>query len=137
MKSKFVIFVLIFMLSAFMLVGCKSDQDTQPAEGPEGVYWTYYNACQGKHFDVASQYLTSAALERANAIGVCGFTHDAINDLIALQGGTMRTFSGEPEVFMDETTANLTWFDDQGNVANVTLTQTEEGWKIVQSMWSN
>ena len=32
MKSKFVIFVLILMLSAFMLVGCKSDQDAQPAE---------------------------------------------------------------------------------------------------------
>ena len=137
MKNKATIFALILMLLALLLTGCKADQDEKPAEGPEGAYWAYYEACQDELFETAILSLTETARQRANDIGVCGFTHDAINDLLVTQGGTIRTFSEEPEILIDGDSAALTWFDDQGNLANVSLIQTTEGWKISETIWSN
>lgn len=137
MTNKTRLFALMLVLLALMLAACKADQEATPAEGPENAYWAYYQACQDERFETAAMYLTETARERANDIGVCGFTHDAINDLIVAQGGTIRTFSEDPEVFIDDGSAALTWFDDQGNLANVSLTKTEEGWKISEALWSN
>jgi hypothetical protein len=126
--SKILLVALLFIL---LLSACQS------AKNPDEVYWEYYEACQENRFEDAETFLTEEAQAQRATVGVCGFTHDAINDYLIERGQPTRTFSNEPELTAQEVRASLVWIDDTGNIASVTLLKTEDGWKVAESIWSN
>jgi hypothetical protein len=135
MKNRIPKILLISTLFILLLAACQS----APSEkSPDEVYWEYYQACQENRFETAEKLLTEGARAQRATVGVCGFTHDAINDYLKSQGETTeRIFSEEPELTTQEDEAFLTWVDDTGNIANVILVKTDDGWKVDQTVWSN
>ena len=124
--------LLLALLLVLALAACQSDESR-----PEAAYQAYYQACEESKYDSAAEYLTDEAQKRIDSIGVCGFTHDAINRYEVARGGTERVFAEEPVVDSDETNAAITWIDDQGKIAIVQLMKTGGGWKIKQTVWSD
>ena len=129
MRSRILISSII-LLTAILLVSCSQDSK------PEVIYWQYYDACTEGRFDDARQKLTESAIENAQSLGVCAFTHDAINTSETQKGNPIRTFSEEPTLNEHEKMASLTWIDDQGNIASVILIQVEGDWKVTEATWS-
>ena len=115
MNKRSIMLIFIFAMVAIVLVGCGSDSE------PADAYWAYWEACSKGDFTTAEKHLTEDARERSKALGVCGFTHDAINTIEAAAGNPPRGFSEDPEVIAEENGATLTWYDDTGNLAMVTL----------------
>jgi hypothetical protein len=134
MKTQFSKIPLILTLLIILLAGCKS---AETEAGPDETYWKYYEACEVGQYETAVKYLTEDARDRVAAIGACGFTHDAINEYELSRGGTERIFSEDPELTINGNVAAMSWFDNTGNIANVSLIKTEDGWKISESLWSN
>ena len=134
MKNRFSKILLILTLLIVLLAACQSTGDNM---GPDDAYWAYYEACESGRFGEAELLLTEDARAQKASVGICGFTHDAINEYERARGGTERTFSEEPELTVDENGAVMIWFDDQGNIATVFLVELEDGWKIAHSVWSN
>ena len=130
MKKRTFLFALLVIGLAVILVGCKS------ATTAEDIYWQYWQACVDGDFDAAKLLLSEDAVALADALGVCAFTHDAINTIEAQQGNPPRTFSQDPVVNATEKVTSLTWIDDQGNIATVTLVEVEGSWKIIEAKWS-
>lgn len=120
------------ILLVLLLGACRS-----AAGGPEEAYWGYYDACASNQFQTAEEFLHEDAAVQIPAVGVCGFTHDAINRYEAARGGTERTFSEDPVLDSDDNNAALSWIDDQGNLAIVQLVNTSDGWKVFQATWSD
>jgi hypothetical protein len=133
MIKRFVLTLLLALLTLFVLVGCRSGGSE---EGPAGAYWGYYEACENGEYDTAEGYLAEEAQSQIETIGVCGFTHDAINRVAAERGMAERTFSDEPQVDVQENSASITWIDDSGNLAIVSLTKDVGGWKVSRTIWS-
>jgi len=130
MKKRTLLFVLIIVGLATILAGCKAQTNA------EEVYWQYWQACADGDFAAAGLLLAEDAVVTAETLGVCAFTHDAINTIEAQQGNPAHTFSSDPEINTSEKVASLTWVDDQGNLAIVTLVAADGDWKISQASWS-
>jgi len=130
MKNRFSIQLLFLASLIFLLSGCSQGGT------PDEAYWQYFKACSEGKFDDARQLLTENARETSRSLGVCAFTHDAINTVEAQKGNPPRTFSEDPMVNVLETRASLTWIDDQGNLASVILVLIEEEWKVTEATWS-
>ena len=122
--------LLSMLLTILSITGC-----TQKAN-PEDIYQEYYNDCVGGNFDSAKLHLEEKASEPSSTLGVCAFTHDAINTIEAQKGNPLRSFSQEPIVNTHENLSSITWIDDQGNLATVTLRLLEGEWKISNTTWS-
>ncbi len=131
MKNRTFSILLILTILALALTACGSSKDD-----PEAVYWDYFQACENEKLIKAEGFLSPEAKSLAETIGVCGFTHDAINSIMAAQGGVIRSFSGDPEVQVQGDSAALTWFDDQGYLTTVFLKKVEGTWKILKTVWS-
>ena len=132
MKNRLSLILFISILLVLLLSACQSNE-----EGPAAAYWGYFEACDNGKYESARLFLDEEAKLQIDSIGVCGFTHDSINRYEAERGGTERTFSEEPVLEVEENNAVMTWVDDQGKVAIVQLIKTGDGWKIVQTMWSD
>lgn len=130
MKNRTLFVALIVIGLATILAACKA-----PASA-EDVYWEYWQACVDGDFAAAKLLLAEDAVVTAETLGVCAFTHDAINTIEAQQGNPAHTFSDDPEINTGEKVASLTWLDDQGNLAIVTLVAVDETWRINQANWS-
>jgi hypothetical protein len=130
MKNQHLVMVLVLAILALILAGCS------PLSAPEKVYWQYWEACADGEFADAEQFLTEDARDTARTLGSCAFTHDAINTSEAQKGNPPRTFSQDPNVNIRGKIASITWIDDQGNIANVTLVQINEEWKVTEASWS-
>ncbi len=133
MKKQLIAPIVLIALLAILATGCKSKET-----GPLEAYQAYWEACEASQFATAKQYLAEEAQAKTDALGICGFTHDAINTILAASGDELRTFSEAPEVSIQEDfgTAGITWFDDQGNIAQVALVKVDGNWKIIESQWS-
>jgi hypothetical protein len=134
MKNRLSKILLITILLVLLLAACQS---TETEAGPADAYWAYYEACEDQKFETAESYLDEEAKAQIEAIGVCGFTHNAINRYEAERGGTQRTFSEEPILDVDGNGAVMTWIDDQGYLAIVHLIKTGDEWKVAYAVWSN
>jgi hypothetical protein len=130
MKNRTFLIASIVLGLAFILAGCK------PEATVEDIYWDYWQACADGDFAAAKLLLSADAIAVSETLGVCAFTHDAINTVEAQQGNPARAFSQDPEINTRESVASLTWIDDQGNLAIVTLVAVDGGWKINQANWS-
>lgn len=133
MKNRFSKILLIFAVFVLLLAACRSTGDQL---GPDETYWAYYEACENGRFGEAELLLTEDAQDQKATVGICGFTHDAINEYERANGRPARTFSEEPELMNEEDRAVMTWFDDQGNIANVILVKSDDSWKIAHTVWS-
>jgi len=127
----------VLLISIFLVLSLVACQSAEPEEGPAESYWSYYEYCENKQFETAERYLDEEARAQKAAIGVCGFTHDAINRYEAERGGTERTFSEEPVTEISENSAVMSWVDEQGYLAIVHLIKTEDGWKVANTVWSD
>ena len=134
MKSQLARIGLILALATILLAACKPAEASQT---PDEVYWEYYNACEAGQYETAEKLLSENARQRVAAVGVCGFTHDAINDYEISRGGTIRNFLEEPELAIEDDQAVMSWIDDTGNIANVFMIETDDGWKVSESLWSD
>ena len=134
MKQQILKTGLLVALFLLLIAACQAG-DSQA--GVLETYEAYYAACETGDFEAAKNFLSEDAQEKATVLGVCAFTHDAINEYAASQGQALRTFSEAPEVEENETSAAIGWYDDQGNIASVFLHKTEDGWKIIDAIWSN
>lgn len=130
MKTRTLLFALFVVGLALILAGCKAQDQA------EEVYWQYWQACTEGDFAAAKLLLAEDAVVTAETLGVCAFTHDAINTIEAQQGNPAHTFSSGPEINATEKVASLTWVDDQGNLAIVTLAAVDGTWKISHASWS-
>lgn len=130
MKNHRGFLVFIFAILALTLVAC--GQKSNPAD----VYWQYQKACSDGNFLEAEKFLEESARDRARTLGVCGFTHDAINTSEIANGRPERTFSTDPEANVDDNSASITWYDDQGNIATVLLIEINGEWKVTEAIWS-
>ncbi|MFO8036599.1 MAG: hypothetical protein R6U57_08260 [Anaerolineales bacterium] len=133
MNKKISAFVWIAMVLSVFLAACGSN--ARPTE-PDEIYWAYWEACSDQNLSEARTHLTEGAKQRAQTLGVCGFTHDAINTYEKNQGNPVRTFSEDPELYVEEEIASLTWIDDSGNLAMVVMVPENGEWKIQYSRWS-
>ena len=133
MKNRLSKILLIAILLLLLLAACQS---TETEQGPADAYQAYYEACENRKYGTAELYLDEEAQAQIGAIGVCGFTHDAINRYESERGGTQRTFSEDPIVDVDGNSAVMSWVDDQGNLAIVHLIKTGDGWKVAYTVWS-
>ena len=133
MKNRLSKILLIAVLLLLLLAACQS---SEKEEGPADAYWSYYEHCVNKQFDSAEKYLDEEAKAQIQAVGVCGFTHDAINRIEAERGGTARVFSDDPVTEINGNSAVMRWIDDQGYLASVYFVETEDGWKVVYTVWS-
>ena len=133
MKNRLSKILLFSLLLVLLLAACQS---SQPEEGPAEAYWAYYEYCENKEYEAAEKYLNEESRAQIGAIGVCGFTHDAINRIEAERNGTQRVFSDNPETDINENSAVMSWVDDQGYLAIVHLVKTEDGWKVAYTVWS-
>lgn len=131
--SKILLLLILMLLS---LAACQS-QSAETEEGPTAAYWGYYEACENGKYDSAESLLAEAAKAQIDAVGVCGFTHDAINRVDAGSSGMERTFTDDPVLDTSGKRAVMTWIDDQGNLAIVNLIKDAEGWKVAYTIWSN
>jgi hypothetical protein len=130
MTNRLFTLLLTLMFLTILLAGCSQESK------PEEVYWQYYEACSDGRFDDARQWLTETAVNTSRSLGVCAFTHDAINVSEAQKGNPLRTFSDDPTLNQQERLASLTWFDDQGNIASVVLVEVDGEWKVTEATWS-
>jgi hypothetical protein len=133
MKNRLSKILLITLLLALLLAACQS---SKAEEGPVEAYWAYYEYCENKQFESAEKYLDEEARAQIESIGVCGFTHDAINRIEANRAGAQRVFSDDPETNISDNSAVMNWIDDQGFLASVFLVKTEDGWKVAYTIWS-
>lgn len=136
MEKKTSIIVSIVTALAVFLTACGSQTEQTKLTEPDDTYWAYYDACSNQNSSKAKEHLTESAKQKAQTLGVCGFTHDAINAYEKSQGNPVRTFSQDPELRVEEKLASLTWIDDMGNLAIVYLIRDEGDWKIRDSRWS-
>lgn len=132
MQKRQLKFVLLFILGLLAPLSSGCDQQTKP----EKYYQKYYEACAQGKFDEAASYLAENARETSSTLGSCAYTHDAINTIEAQKGNPPLTFTQDPLVKIQETTAYMTWFDDQGNTALVSLILVDGEWKITDAIWS-
>lgn len=132
MKDQPISFTVIATLTLliFTMVACNPSRDA------ENTYWKYWDACTKGEFIQAKNFLTEEAIASATTLGVCAYTHDAINTIETQQGNPPRTFLQDPVVKEGEGIAFLTWIDDQGNLFTVTLVKVDGEWKITESNWS-
>jgi len=130
MQNRYFILALSLVILSVLLAGCSQGNK------PETVYWQYYEACSEGRFDDAKQNLADNAIETSRTLGVCAFTHDAINTSETQKGNPLRTFSKDPTMNEQGKIASLTWIDDQGNIASVILVLIEEEWKVTEATWS-
>jgi hypothetical protein len=134
MKKNIQIILPLTFLLVLLLTAC---QGMQSEQGPTEAYQSYYEHCQSEQYELAEGYLSEDARTQVAVIGVCGFTHDAINRIEAERGGIQRVFSEDPEFEINEDSAVMSWIDDQGYLAIVHLLNTEDGWKVAYTVWSN
>jgi hypothetical protein len=132
MRNRLSKILIIAILLVLLLTACQSAE-----EGPAAAYWGYFESCENGKYESAGLFLDEEAKLQIESIGVCGFTHDAINRYEIERGGTERIFSEEPILDIDGNMAVMTWVDDQGKVAIVQLINTGDGWKIAQAVWSD
>ena len=130
MKNRKHLFILIPVIIGYLLAGC-----TSSGNGPDDVYWKYWEACSKGKFSQAETYLSEDAKSRTQPYGICGFTHDAINNIEIASGEPAWTFSQPPEVIEDEDFALLTWISEEGSLAHVTLIKADGIWKIDEASW--
>ena len=119
-----------FTLIAVLLTGCKSS-----SKAPDEVYWQYWEACSNGKFSKAETYLSEDAKTRTQPYGICGFTHDAINNIEISTGELAWTFSQPPEVIEEGDFALLTWISDEGSLAHITLIKVDGVWKVDEASW--
>ena len=134
MINRFSLILLLSISIIFLLAACQS---AETEEGPDDVYWEYYEACINGKYDTAEKLLDDLAKSQIDIIGVCGYTHDAINRIQIERGGTERTFSDDPTLDVRENRAVLTWIDDQGNLAIINLVKVGNEWKVSSAVWSD
>ena len=120
----------VFAIMTVLLAGCKSS-----GNGPEDVYWKYWEDCSKGKFSQAETYLSEDAKSRTQPYGICGFTHDAINNMAISTGEPTWTFSQSPELIEDEDFALLTWISEEGGLAHITLIKVDGIWKIDEASW--
>ena len=130
MRNRLFTLLIILVFISTLLWGCSQ------GNAPDKVYWQYYDSCSEGKFDEARELLTENSIETSRTLGVCAFTHDAINIDEVKKGNPPRTFSEEPTVNVMEKAASLTWIDDQGNIASVTLVLVKDEWKVAEVTWS-
>jgi len=130
MRNRYIYLLTMAVLTALFIAGC-----SQRAE-PEEIYQDYYKACKEGKFTDAKLLLDENAFETSRKLGACAFTHDAINTIEVQKGNPMRTFNQEPTVTTHEKKSSITWLDDQGNIATVTLSLIDGQWKITNTIWS-
>ena len=130
MHKHYISLMLVKGITTLLMAGCI--QKTEP----EGVYQVYYDACVNGNFDKAKLYLADSAIEASKSLGVCTFTHDAINTREVQKGNPTRTFSKEPIVNTHENISQITWIDNHGNLVTVTLNLIGGNWKIANTTWS-
>jgi hypothetical protein len=130
MKNKLLLYLLILAFMSIFLWGCNQGNT------PEMAYWSYYDSCAEGKFDEAKELLTKNAVQTSEILGVCAFTHDAINTNEIKKGNPPRTFSEDPKINVSEKAASLIWLDDQGNIASVTLFLEAGEWKVADTTWS-
>lgn len=130
MQNRYLILVYTLLFLVILLTGC--DQGNTP----ETVYWQYYEACSEGRFDEAKQKLSENAIDTSQPMGVCAFTHDAINARETQMDNPLRIFSDDPKVNQQEQIASLVWLDDKGNIAAVMLVLIDKEWKINEVTWS-
>lgn len=131
MKKLSIFFLItLFTTQVFTMVSCRSKLTA------EDTYWQYWDACTKGEFIQAKDFLTEEAVASATTLGVCAFTHDAINTIETQQGNPPRTFSQDPTVNEREGISSLTWVDDQGNLASVILVEVNGKWKVTEANWS-
>jgi len=127
---------LIVILSCVILIACKSQEETEMIEGPEDIYWQYWEACENRKLDLAATYLTSEAEldSRVSGVGVCAYTHD-----FAYKSGrfigppeNLELFSkATPELNLEENRASLMWVPIEGSTTPIVVLKLIEGlWKI-------
>jgi hypothetical protein len=134
MKNKIQKILAIAFILVLLLAACQSAETEQ---GPAEAYESYYEYCQTAQYELAEGYLSEEARAQVAVIGVCGFTHDAINQIEAERGGVERVFSDDPEILINENSAVMTWIGEQGYLAIIRLFNIEDGWKVVDTTWSN
>jgi hypothetical protein len=130
MMTKTFKFLVAFTLIAVLLAGCKSS-----GKSPDEVYWQYWEACSEGKFSKAESYLSEDAKTRTKPFGICGFTHDAVNNIEISSGRPAWTFSQPPEIVMEGDFALLTWITEEGSLSHVTLIRVEGEWKIDETSW--
>lgn len=130
MKNKSSLLIFLITIMVFLVAGCSSKSTA------EDVYWQYFEACTNGDFKTAENFLAENALATAQQMGVCAFTHDAINTYEAQRGNQPRTFSQDPMMNINEKVTSITWLDDQGNLANVVLVIVDGEWKVTEVTWS-
>ena len=130
MKIKHSLLILSLAILVFLLAGC------QPKTPAEQAYWQYYEACNSGDFNAAQNFVAESSLNAMGTLGVCAFTHDAINTYEAQRGKPARTFSQDPEVQVHEQRASMTWVDDLGNLAIIQMSEINGEWKVTEATWS-
>ena len=130
MRNRYITILSLAVMAFILLVGC-----SQRAE-PEEIYQDYYKACKNGNFNDAKLLLDENAFETSRKLGACAFTHDAINTVEVQKGYPVRTFTQEPTVTTHEKKSSITWLDDQGSIATVTLLLVDGQWKISNTTWS-
>jgi hypothetical protein len=136
MKKKTLLIFSISMALTLALTACGSQEETVDLTEPDDVYWAYFEACESQNLSQARVHLTESAKQRAQTLGVCSFTHDAINVVEQNQGNPVRTFSEDPELNVEDENASLTWIDDSGNLAFVVMAKENGEWKVMETHWS-
>jgi len=136
MKKIILLIVSTSMALALALTACGSQRETADLTEPDDVYWAYFEACASQNLSQARIHLTESAKQKAQTIGVCGFTHDSINTYEQKQGNPARSFPEDPTLTVNEKASSLTWVDDRGNLAIVILVDENGTWKIQESRWS-
>jgi len=136
MKKKILLIVSISTVLTLALTACGSQRETADLTKPDDVYWAYFEACASQNPSQARVHLTESAKQIAQTLGVCSFTHDAINVVEQNQGNPAWSFPEDPEVIVNEEAASLTWVDEKGNLAIVILVDENGKWKIKESRWS-
>ena len=133
MKNKIFLIVLI-AFSGLLLTSCA--KELTPEEEVAQIYWEYWNACQEGKLQLVEPMLSDGAIDEARYVGVCGFTHDNINNIPQYSGGVEHTFSTDPQIVIIDDRAGLTWLDDQGTMTTVMLKKFDGVWKIHETVWS-
>jgi hypothetical protein len=128
--------VILFVLMIFLIVGCSAVEPTPELPDPAEVYWEYWTYCDEGREEKAELLLTPQALRVSEQFGVCSFMHDyslTIGQFPGFNELLLSFIDVEPEVAINDDSATLTWFSDEGMVIPmITMKLVDGEWKIDQ-----
>ena len=135
MKKNLFALTIFILVGVFAMMACSSQEDSVDADGPEAIYWEYWEACNGRKADLAATYLTAEAeLDARTSGGVCAFTHDYVFQVGKFVGPPedLEQFSqATPVVSEEENRASLTWYPIEGSTTPIVVLRMIDGnWKI-------